>query len=176
MSRNCWASRRLVCAVDELALRRKDRVIILRHSCCQAAPRHFDSRLRNRLRRERPADLAVSKQREKLLVNDCLLVIDVHAVIGHEHAGRRAVAFGVDELVECIQRRQRGGLCLHAVFPRQRGIQIRALDLGSVLLRSLKRVRQGDYERSLCPGAEDDAEEYQGTQTCHACVQWSIMT
>ena len=41
-------------------------------------------------------------------MHDRLLVIDVHAVVRDKDAGRRAVAFGIDELVERVDGRAAG--------------------------------------------------------------------
>ena len=80
-----------------------------------------------------------------------LLVVDMYAVVGDEHAGRRAVSVGC-EMAVLVEGVDGVGKCaalgLYAYLPcpaKQR--QIRALDLSAVLARAGERVLQVDRLR-----------------------------
>ena len=129
----------------------------------------------------RAVHLAVADERQHLLVDLRLFVINMHAVVGDEDSRRRSVAFGVDELVERVDGRQRRRLRLRAIFPCQRGVQIGALDLRAVLPRARKRVLQGDRNR-LARARHRPENHGQGCAapatplhpTRHSTVQWTI--
>ena len=77
-------------------------------------------------------------------MDDGLFVVHMDAIIRDEHARRRLVAFGVDELVQRIHAGQARRLRLPDVLFRLRKHQIRRLILASELPRSGKRVLQRD--------------------------------
>ena len=116
----------------------RDRVVILDHGRVETARRYFDLGARDGLSRKRSIGLAMARDREKVLMNYGLFVVDMHAIVGHENSGRRSIAFRIDELVECIERRETIGTSLGAVLLRLKDRRVRALNLSGVLSGSLR--------------------------------------
>ena len=161
--------------VYELPLRRENRVIILHDGRVQTTLRHFDLCPRHGFGGHGAPDLAPPHKRQHLFVHLRLLVVNVHAVVRDIDPRRRAVPFGIDELIESIERRQPRRLRLHAVFPRQCHVQIRALNLHAILLRPSQRVLQRNDQRRLRPrrAQEDDKEAENDQRRGHACSSGS---
>jgi hypothetical protein len=117
---------------------------------------------------------------------DGLLVVDVWAVVGHEYTGRSAIGLRVNELVERVHGRQRGGPRLYPVFAGQKRRDIRALDLTSVLPGTGKsvlevdcqgrrrRLRRGDTGESA--SAKPDEHSRDHLNYFSPAYQWTILS
>ena len=75
-----------------------------------------------------------------------LAVVDVHAVIGYEGPGWRAVALGVDVLIEIVHAGQERRLRLHAVFARQQRADVCRLKLRAVGAGAFQSILQADRQ------------------------------
>ena len=96
-------------------------------------------------------------------MNHGLLVINMHAVVGHEDSGGSSIALSIDVLIKRGDGRERRGVRLDAILPGLESGQIRALDQTPVLPGASQGILQFQGRsllgRLLCKGETRESEE-----------------
>ncbi len=135
-------------SVGELALSHRDGIVILDYGLTHSAGGNVDLGARDGFGGLGPVQFAAPDERQRFLMHDRLFVIDVHSVIGDENAGGSAIAFGINELIEGVDRGAPGRAGLQRVLAGLEHGKIRALDLASVLARAGQGVRKRNHNGS----------------------------
>ena len=113
----------------------------------EAAGGDFDLGRRRRPRQPARGGSRLAEDGQQLFMDLRLFVINVYAVVGHVDARGRAVALGIDVLVEGVEGGQASGARLAAVFLREQDGEVGTLDLAGVLAGAREGVLQSDGGR-----------------------------